>query len=106
MGGEKFETTQPETYLFGENADLNFLGNRPTPVSQRECSILSLSYISSYMHARPGYREKLANLQGTLKLHMRFYNRILRLQRPPNENWHAHYSLRACSMATKASMYP
>ncbi|RZF45308.1 hypothetical protein LSTR_LSTR011124 [Laodelphax striatellus] len=31
MGGEKFDTPQPEAYLFGENADLNFLGSRPTP---------------------------------------------------------------------------
>lgn len=31
MGGEKFDTPQPEAYLFGENADLNFLGNKPTP---------------------------------------------------------------------------
>ncbi|XP_014663747.1 PREDICTED: probable E3 ubiquitin-protein ligase MGRN1 [Priapulus caudatus] len=31
MGGERFDTTPPEAYLFGENADLNFLGNRPTP---------------------------------------------------------------------------
>uniref|UniRef100_A0A4W4FB09 E3 ubiquitin-protein ligase n=1 Tax=Electrophorus electricus TaxID=8005 RepID=A0A4W4FB09_ELEEL len=29
MGGEKFETPHPEGYLFGENMDLNFLGNRP-----------------------------------------------------------------------------
>ncbi|KAA0725051.1 E3 ubiquitin ligase RNF157 [Triplophysa tibetana] len=29
MGGEKFESTHPEGYLFGENTDLNFLGNRP-----------------------------------------------------------------------------
>ena len=33
MGGERFDTTQPEAYLFGENADLNYLGNRPVPVS-------------------------------------------------------------------------
>ena len=33
MGGERFETTQPESYLFGENQDLNFLGNRPVPVN-------------------------------------------------------------------------
>ena len=33
MGGERFDTTQPEAYLFGENQDLNFLGNRPVPVS-------------------------------------------------------------------------
>lgn len=31
MGGERFETCQPESYLFGENMDLNFLGSRPTP---------------------------------------------------------------------------
>ncbi|XP_067285596.1 E3 ubiquitin ligase RNF157 isoform X1 [Pseudorasbora parva] len=29
MGGEKFDSTHPEGYLFGENTDLNFLGNRP-----------------------------------------------------------------------------
>lgn len=34
MGGERFDTPQPESYLFGENSDLNFLGSRPTPVSE------------------------------------------------------------------------
>ncbi|XP_022316902.2 putative E3 ubiquitin-protein ligase MGRN1 isoform X2 [Crassostrea virginica] len=29
MGGERFEMSQPEAYLFGENSDLNFLGNKP-----------------------------------------------------------------------------
>ncbi|XP_065098568.1 probable E3 ubiquitin-protein ligase MGRN1 isoform X1 [Paramisgurnus dabryanus] len=29
MGGEKFDTPHPEGYLFGENMDLNYLGNRP-----------------------------------------------------------------------------
>ncbi|XP_055971413.1 E3 ubiquitin ligase RNF157 [Sorex fumeus] len=29
MGGEKFDSTHPEGYLFGENSDLNFLGDRP-----------------------------------------------------------------------------
>ncbi|MGH0133708.1 UNVERIFIED_CONTAM: hypothetical protein FKN15_053296 [Acipenser sinensis] len=29
MGGEKFDSTHPEGYLFGENTDLNFLGHRP-----------------------------------------------------------------------------
>uniref|UniRef100_A0A6I8R1Q1 E3 ubiquitin-protein ligase n=1 Tax=Xenopus tropicalis TaxID=8364 RepID=A0A6I8R1Q1_XENTR len=29
MGGEKFESSHPEGYLFGENCDLNFLGSRP-----------------------------------------------------------------------------
>ncbi|CAG0883737.1 unnamed protein product [Darwinula stevensoni] len=31
MGGERFDTPQPEAYLFGDNLDLNFLGSRPTP---------------------------------------------------------------------------
>jgi len=33
MGGERFETNQQDVYLFGENDDLNFLGNKPIPVS-------------------------------------------------------------------------
>ena len=48
--------------------------------------------------------KKSADLQGTLKLQLRFYNRILRLQTPCNGNWHANYSLRAHSMATNASI--
>ena len=64
---------------------------------------LSLSYIPLYVHIYPGYKEKSADLEGTLKLHMRFYNRISRLQRPRNEIWHAHYFLRVCSMANNAS---
>lgn len=35
MGGEKFDTPHPEGYLFGENMDLNFLGNRPVQVYLR-----------------------------------------------------------------------
>ena len=35
MGGEKFDTPHPEGYLFGENMDLNFLGNRPVQVGLR-----------------------------------------------------------------------
>ena len=33
MGGETFETTQPESYLFGENNDFYLLGNRRAAVS-------------------------------------------------------------------------
>ncbi|KAH3863639.1 E3 ubiquitin-protein ligase MGRN1-like isoform X2 [Dreissena polymorpha] len=29
MGGERFDMSQPESYLFGENTDLNFLGSKP-----------------------------------------------------------------------------
>ena len=35
MGGEKFDSTHPEGYLFGENTDLNFLGIRPVAVGIR-----------------------------------------------------------------------
>ncbi|OQR78290.1 RING finger protein-like [Tropilaelaps mercedesae] len=31
MGGERFDASQPEAYLFGENSDLNFLASRPLP---------------------------------------------------------------------------
>jgi len=30
MGGTRFESTQTDSYLFGENKDLNFLGSKPT----------------------------------------------------------------------------
>ena len=33
MGGSKFDSPQPEAYLFGENSDLNLLN--PKPVSVR-----------------------------------------------------------------------
>lgn len=32
MGGERFDQAIPESYLFGENADLNFLGSKPIAV--------------------------------------------------------------------------
>lgn len=35
MGGEKFDSTHPEGYLFGENTDLNFLGTRPVAVGPK-----------------------------------------------------------------------
>ncbi|XP_071481727.1 E3 ubiquitin-protein ligase MGRN1-like [Diadema antillarum] len=31
MGGQRFETPQPEAYLFGENTDVNYLNSRPAP---------------------------------------------------------------------------
>ncbi|KAK2533438.1 hypothetical protein Q9233_004652 [Columba guinea] len=43
MGGEKFDTPHPEGYLFGENMDLNFLGNRPVQASSYMLSILTFS---------------------------------------------------------------
>ena len=35
--------------------------------------------------------KKSADLQGTLKVHLRLYNKISRLHRPRNEIWHAHF---------------
>lgn len=35
MGGERFDQAVPESYLFGENADLNFLGSKPIAVRQK-----------------------------------------------------------------------
>ena len=48
MGGERFDTPQPESYLFGENSDLNFLGSRPTPVSQFSNEALISSDVCSF----------------------------------------------------------
>ena len=52
---------------------------------------LSLSYIPSYMHIRPVYREKSADLQGTVQVCLRFYNKISRSYSPCNKNLHAHF---------------
>ncbi|RDD43922.1 RING finger protein 157 [Trichoplax sp. H2] len=35
LGGERFETNQPEGFLFGNSNDLRFLGNHPTPFPYR-----------------------------------------------------------------------
>lgn len=47
MGGEKFDTPHPEGYLFGENMDLNFLGNRPVQVGLSRAGWLLPSAIVS-----------------------------------------------------------
>lgn len=41
MGGSRFDTPQPEAYLFGENSDLNLLN--PKPVSVSYFSIVSVA---------------------------------------------------------------
>ena len=46
----------------------------------------------------------MADFQGTLKLHVRFYNRISRLRRSRNANRHACYSLCVRSLTTHATM--
>lgn len=49
MGGERFDTPQPESYLFGENSDLNFLGSKPTPVCIASNLLLWLEKFHSYI---------------------------------------------------------
>lgn len=46
MGGERFDTPQPEAYLFGENGDLNFLGSRPTAVR------ISIFFVTCYINIK------------------------------------------------------
>ena len=45
MGGERFDQSNPESYLFGENSDLNWFATKPTAVRLRDrakalCSFL------------------------------------------------------------------
>ena len=48
-------------------------------------------------------QRKSADLQGTLELHLQFYDKISRSHRPCNENWHAHF---LCMHAVWLQMHP
>lgn len=50
MGGEKFDTPHPEGYLFGENMDLNFLGNRPVQVRMVAPHLIIWEFSAVYFH--------------------------------------------------------
>jgi hypothetical protein len=63
MGGERFETSQPEAYLFGENQDLNFLGNKPVPVYKTNAEILSLECNGLLLDSSHTLHLKLMNQQ-------------------------------------------
>ena len=73
---------QPQTLSCSSSAASTFVPQtfqqpqQPAPAAK--VYTLSLSYIPSYVHIHPGYREKSADLQGTLKLHLRFSNKISR----------------------------
>lgn len=43
MGGERFETFG-DSYLFGDNSDLNFLGGKPVPVSPETLIYFMVGY--------------------------------------------------------------
>ena len=91
---------------FVTDVDGAFADTNATATTQRLCNVLvtsvddmstnlgnlpvqtQLELLQPLLHpiVRPGYREKLAYLQETHKLHLRFHNRISRLQRPCNKN--------------------
>lgn len=39
LGGERFDMSQPEAYLFGENSDVNFLTGRAGPVMAKSLTV-------------------------------------------------------------------
>ncbi|XP_042658496.1 E3 ubiquitin ligase RNF157 isoform X7 [Tyto alba] len=59
MGGEKFDSTHPEGYLFGENSDLNFLGNRPVVLQQE---------ILQFPYAAPPPQEPVKTLRSLINI--------------------------------------
>lgn len=62
MGGEKFDSTHPEGYLFGENSDLNFLGNRPVLVGTGG------DLVSVRLSAREGRAGRVDSLLSDIKV--------------------------------------
>lgn len=50
MGGERFDQAIPESYLFGENADLNWLGTKPIAVRSSNDEKL-FSKLISFAHS-------------------------------------------------------
>lgn len=65
MGGERFESSKPDAYLFGENEDLNFLGSKPTPVS----AIFNTAFIKTHVYIYQEFNiDALNSLQWYLNL--------------------------------------
>lgn len=56
LGGERFEIDQPESFLFGDNADLNWIGPKASQVSQALCQK------HTYMFKSPCLTEKTYRL--------------------------------------------
>lgn len=48
LGGTKFDTPQPEAYLFGENNDLNLFSQKPVAVSYFPEHTCSFSFLSVF----------------------------------------------------------
>lgn len=83
MGGEKFDTPHPEGYLFGENMDLNFLGNRPVQVIKTEfpdcclrhhssflkmCSSLTFLFLPQFPYVTPAPHEPVKTLRSLVNI--------------------------------------
>ncbi|XP_059006272.1 E3 ubiquitin ligase RNF157 isoform X1 [Mustela lutreola] len=77
MGGEKFDSTHPEGYLFGENSDLNFLGNRPVTFLNAEDTMRlhgrkkpcrSGSLLSQFPYAAPPPQEPVKTLRSLVNI--------------------------------------
>ena len=69
-------------------------------INNKTISILEKDDLKPLLHpivrARMSWlQRKIVYLQGTPKLHLRFYNRISKSHRPRSENWHAQFS--ACT---------
>lgn len=53
MGGKRFDSFQPESFLFGENIDLNFLGSKPTSFPYHDHSSAEpMRSLQSQVHIR------------------------------------------------------
>lgn len=63
MGGEKFDSTHPEGYLFGENTDLNFLGTRPVAVGDQT------RFYFCKKKTRRGWRTRTRSFSSVIKQH-------------------------------------
>ncbi|XP_047232253.1 E3 ubiquitin ligase RNF157 isoform X2 [Girardinichthys multiradiatus] len=71
MGGEKFDSTHPEGYLFGENTDLNFLGSRPVAaqhLSASTGSVLTTQSHFAFPYAAPPPQEPVKTLRSLINI--------------------------------------
>jgi hypothetical protein len=84
MGGERFDTPQPEAYLFGENADLNFLGSKPTPVSININFPLHINYTNGIFFQFPYPPPQVNEPTKTLKSLVNIRKESLRFVRVSN----------------------
>lgn len=73
MGGDKFEMSQPESYLFGENLDLNYLGGKPSP----------------FPYTAPLPNEPMQMLRSLINIR----KETIKLINPPSDSKNSNYTL-------------